>query len=290
MNKEFKEFKESIPKISDFAYWFFWVSRTKLQVVKVDGMEAICYTNPQGTMFTRYGDNELPDDETTNAITSDLNAFQSRPEWYVGSEVDMNKTNYLITLLGCALIRAGRSSLESVDSMIDKFDRCMNWLEGTDFFVCPASTRYHGSYEGGLLEHSMQVVDVIRMLHDNNIFRQKVSLDTAVLCALTHDWCKIGLYEPYMRNVKDDNGNWVQKQEYKRSENIMMPLGHGVTSFYLVSRFFKLSNEEAAAIRWHQGVWNVCDMEQNDLQAANERWPLVHLLQFADQLSITSYM
>ena len=31
----------------------------------------------------------------------------------------------------------------------------MAWLERSDFYTAPASTRFHGNYTGGLLEHSM---------------------------------------------------------------------------------------------------------------------------------------
>ena len=33
----------------------------------------------------------------------------------------------------------------------------LEWLESTDFFEAPASTHYHGSYPGGLVEHSLNV-------------------------------------------------------------------------------------------------------------------------------------
>ena len=31
------------------------------------------------------------------------------------------------------------------------------WLESTDFFTAPASTKYHGAYPGGLVDHSLNV-------------------------------------------------------------------------------------------------------------------------------------
>lgn len=31
------------------------------------------------------------------------------------------------------------------------------WLESTDFFTAPASTRFHGAYPGGLVDHSLNV-------------------------------------------------------------------------------------------------------------------------------------
>ena len=36
-------------------------------------------------------------------------------------------------------------------------DNVIKWLDETDFKVAPASTQYHASYKGGLLEHSLQV-------------------------------------------------------------------------------------------------------------------------------------
>ena len=36
-------------------------------------------------------------------------------------------------------------------------DNLMEFLYQSDFFKSPASTKYHGSYEGGLVEHSINV-------------------------------------------------------------------------------------------------------------------------------------
>ena len=33
-------------------------------------------------------------------------------------------------------------------------DRLLKWLEGTDFFRAPASTKFHGACEQGLVMHS----------------------------------------------------------------------------------------------------------------------------------------
>ena len=93
----------------------------------------------------------------------------------------------------------------------------------------------------------------------------------------------------YMRNVKnDETGIWEKVPSYKRID-ASIPLGHGAQSMFMASRLFKLTADESLAIRWHMGVWNVSSNEYNDLQQANENYPLVHLLQFADQLSIVNY-
>ena len=36
-------------------------------------------------------------------------------------------------------------------------DRLLEWLQKTDFFLAPASTRYHNAFEGGLVKHSVNV-------------------------------------------------------------------------------------------------------------------------------------
>ena len=106
---------------------------------------------------------------------------------------------------------------------------------------------------------------------------------------MTHDWCKIGLYSTYQRNVKSETtGKWEQVTAYRREEPTI-PLGHGVESLYKTIKAFKITDEEATAIRWHMGEYNVASNEVNELHAANERYPLVQMLQFADRLSIVKY-
>ncbi|MBQ2469187.1 MAG: hydrolase, partial [Clostridia bacterium] len=46
----------------------------------------------------------------------------------------------------------------------DGIDKLLGWLETSDFFTCPASTKYHGAYRGGLLEHSLNVYDELQRL------------------------------------------------------------------------------------------------------------------------------
>ena len=41
-------------------------------------------------------------------------------------------------------------------------DKLLAWIEKSDFYKAPASTRFHGSYEGGLLEHSLNVYKVLK--------------------------------------------------------------------------------------------------------------------------------
>ena len=43
----------------------------------------------------------------------------------------------------------------------DGIENLIQWLEDSDFFVAPASTRFHGNYDGGLCEHSLNVYDCL---------------------------------------------------------------------------------------------------------------------------------
>lgn len=41
------------------------------------------------------------------------------------------------------------------------FDRLMNYIRKSDFYTAPASTRFHLSCEGGLLQHSLNVYEAL---------------------------------------------------------------------------------------------------------------------------------
>lgn len=126
-------------------------------------------------------------------------------------------------------------------------DSLLNYLENTDFYTAPASTHYHGAYEGGLLEHS---INVFKALSESK-YVSDYSMESIAIVSLFHDICKTGLYKIEMRNVKNENGQWVKKPFYKVDEDY--PYGHGEKSVYLIMKYMKLTDEEALAIRWHMG-------------------------------------
>ena len=128
-----------------------------------------------------------------------------------------------------------------------------NYLLKSDFFVAPASTRYHCAYEGVLCEHSVNTYK--RLLKNiRNEFGEEwekiVSHESVAICGLLHDLCKIDFYKKDFRNVKE-NGEWVRKPCFVREE--LLPYGHGEKSVYIVHSFLKLTREEAMAINWHMG-------------------------------------
>lgn len=132
-------------------------------------------------------------------------------------------------------------------------DKLLNYIQTTDFFTAPASTRFHLSCEGGLCTHSIHVFD--RLLHVfQNEEQQELDenvMETIAICGLLHDICKANFYTVEMRNRKNKQGQWEAYPFYV--VNDQLPYGHGEKSVYIISGFMRLSREEAMAIRWHMG-------------------------------------
>ena len=162
-------------------------------------------------------------------------------------------------------------------------DKLLEWIEKTDFFVCPASSKFHSNIEGGLCLHSMNVYYRFLKLLEieyGDKWQEKISLESATLITLLHDLCKINTYKKEMRNVKVDN-NWVQKPYYTIDEEL--PYGHGEKSVYIISGFLKLSREEAMAINWHMGGFDPRVLGGSySLSSAYYQYPIAVLLHIAD--------
>ena len=161
-------------------------------------------------------------------------------------------------------------------------DKFLEYLiEKTDFFTAPASTRFHGSYEGGLLEHSLNVYECLCDYVKHSKFCEKYgfefSEESLAIVALLHDICKTNFYKTEMRNVKKD-GVWVPVPYYTIEDNL--PYGHGEKSVYIVSSFIKLTRDEAFAIRYHMGFSGTEDV--GNVGKALEMFPLAYALVCAD--------
>lgn len=132
----------------------------------------------------------------------------------------------------------------------DGADDLMEWLTTSDFFVAPASTKFHGSHAGGLLEHSLNVYDCLVEELDILDIKDNYSAETVALVSLLHDICKVNFYKKGTRNVRE-NGQWVTKEVYEIDEKF--PCGHGEKSVIILQNFMSLSAEEIFAIRAHMG-------------------------------------
>lgn len=164
-------------------------------------------------------------------------------------------------------------------------DKLLEYLNKSDFFTAPSSTRFHGSYEGGLVEHSVNVYhclkDYLERQRVKDIYGMNYSEETIAIVALLHDLCKIDFYTVEHRNKKID-GVWKEVPFYTISDN--MPYGHGEKSVYIVSGFLygegRLTREEAFAIRYHMGFSGIED--KNTIGRALEMYPLAFALNVAD--------
>ncbi len=163
-------------------------------------------------------------------------------------------------------------------------DKLLEFLmsPSSDFFVAPASARYHSSYEGGLCEHSLNVFDCLvgylESPHVKNDLKLSYSMESIAIVSLLHDLCKINVYKKGFRNVKDENGAWKRVDTFEYDDP--MPYGHGEKSVYMISPFMKLTREEAFAIRYHMGYSSTED--PRNVSAAFEMFPLAFALSVAD--------
>ena len=157
-------------------------------------------------------------------------------------------------------------------------DRLLEWLQKTDFFLAPASTRYHNAFEGGLVQHSVNVYKVFMQKHFDE---ETDSRESFAICGLLHDVCKVNLYVRNTRNVKNEaTGQWEKVPYYSVGEN-KFPYGHGEASVWLIQRFMRLNVEESLAIRWHMGGFDDA-AKGYDLSAAFRQFPNAMLLHIAD--------
>ena len=162
-------------------------------------------------------------------------------------------------------------------------EELLDYLEHkSDFFIAPSSARFHGSYEGGLCEHSVNVyhclVDYLARERVQEEYGMHYSDETVALVSLLHDVCKIGCYKAGTRNVKDENGVWQKVPTYNFDDPL--PYGHGEKSVYILSGFMRLSREEAFAIRYHMGFSG--DEDKRNVGKAFQMYPLAFALSTAD--------
>ena len=152
----------------------------------------------------------------------------------------------------------------------------LEWIQKTDFFTAPASTKFHCACENGLVMHS---VSVFNTLIEKHFDEERDSLESFAICALLHDLCKAQYYKRSTRNVKnDETGQWEKVPYYSIDDSF--PYGHGEKSVFLIERFMRLKLEEAMAIRWHMGGFE--DNGGHYISNAYDRYPLAVKLHLAD--------
>ena len=163
---------------------------------------------------------------------------------------------------------------EGADKLLDFL------LNGSDFFTAPASTRYHGAHEGGLVEHSLNVYDCLADMVGRLKERYGIEYpdESIAIAGLLHDICKVNFYKTSYRNVKDETGRWQSVPYYTIEDTL--PYGHGEKSAYIVSAYMRLTRDEAFAIRYHMGFSGTED--PGNVGRALEMFPLAYATCCAD--------
>ena len=158
-------------------------------------------------------------------------------------------------------------------------DKLIEFIEKTDFFKAPASTKYHGNYEGGLLEHSMKVYELLIQKVKNSPIEINTPEETLIIIALLHDICKVNVYKVDYRNAKNEFGEWEKVPYYTIEDTI--PYGHGEKSVMMLTEYIKLTSEEKYAIRWHMGFTEPKEL-YGTLGQAFKKYPVALLVHEAD--------
>lgn len=174
-------------------------------------------------------------------------------------------------------------------------DKLMDYIRKSDFYTAPASTKFHLACEGGLLLHSLNVLDALRSILTYSDTDKKwkyrvagkeaaaIPDESVTITALLHDICKTYFYSTSTRNVKNEKtGKWEKAPYYTVDDK--MPLGHGAKSAMIIKQYMELDSMEMYAIWHHMGFTG--DFENDTcVGAAITKYPLVLALQTADMMA-----
>lgn len=159
--------------------------------------------------------------------------------------------------------RAGKESL-------------LQYLEDNHYFTSPSSTKFHGAYEEGNLQHSINVTET--MLNIATTLSYNFKKESILIVGLFHDLAKASYYgyEGYIPNLSEKTNKQSESKPFKVNPN-MPPIPHEVASLHILSKFIQLTDEEATAIVFHNGLYTGLGREINGKET-----PLMLLLHFSD--------
>lgn len=157
---------------------------------------------------------------------------------------------------------------EGINSLIEH-------MEISSFFTSPCSGAHHLAKEGGLLEHSLNVLDCIRKL--NTALDAGIPDSTLIIVALLHDLGKMGDHGKlnYVENVLK-SGKQSESKPYV-TNTALSYIPHEVRSVAIAERYIHLTEEEEQSILWHNGLYSLFKYE-----IQGKETPLYMILHFAD--------
>lgn len=175
----------------------------------------------------------------------------------------------------------------------DGIDYVIEDLDDLGFFSAPASARKHYNYEGGLVEHSLNVYRIAARLRQQMIelrpdLADSLPANSVIITSLLHDACKADIYKKTARKQKNEIGIWESVEAYDVDYS-NFPAGHGEKSVIMLLRSgLDMTDDEIMAIRWHMTAWDLPFQSlelKNSLNKARDKYPLCSLIQAADTLA-----
>lgn len=178
----------------------------------------------------------------------------------------------------------------------DGLEKILAYLDNTDFYTAPSSTKFHLNEDGGLCRHSINVFQTAVKLYEHvalpaiqdgvSPYTEEIPMESIAISTLFHDICKVKLYHKAERWRKDSNNRWQSYPGYEVKDDF--PLGHGEKSCLMLGWYIRLKPEEMLAIRWHMGMFDVGEngsASRFSFYAATDKSALVSLVHAADFLS-----
>jgi 23S rRNA maturation-related 3'-5' exoribonuclease YhaM len=141
-------------------------------------------------------------------------------------QLDIDQNQETVVFLLQTIQRPG------IESLID-------YLLNSDYFTAPASTQFHNSFPGGLCLHSLKVMKMFS--EENKLWEKPLPSESAIICGLLHDLCKVGAY------IKTDYGY----------ESVKGVKGHATLSISRITEHTQLTNPEDDIIRFHMGLFGI---------------------------------
>lgn len=198
---------------------------------------------------------------------------------------------------GTLLIDNAKPAIIEMINFIIKDDKektsLINWIDNSDFWTAPASTRFHGNVKGGLALHTYKVIEqslvfaqpvLENFMQSPNHAVYDISVKDIFIASLAHDFCKTNFYGVEYRNTKDITGNWI-KQPFFKSKSENRNLGHGNESVLMLLQIepsYINKRYILEAISRHMGFSDLSESENYNYSNFLQN-PLVILLQLADQ-------
>ena len=168
--------------------------------------------------------------------------------------------------------------LESVNTPEDLLLDILELLESTDFYIAPASTKYHGACPGGLFNHSMAVAELLIEWGKKGLICWGHDWSPAVI-GLLHDFTKVGKYTL----IKIDYTVRPLECDYEYNTDALTYGGHGSDSCIKLLQKIRLTEEETLCIRYHMGAYEKEDW--NGFEKAIAQYETVLWTHHADMVA-----